>query len=296
MSTALARPSIDEANLESVRQRPAAALRPYVAWYIGYRQSGIEPGTHRGLPSPYLTLIVTLDDPLVMAGHPDPRQAPGAYETLVGGLHTAHALIAHPGRQSGIQLALEPLGARALLGLPAGELANLDLAATDIFGPLADELHARVRLAPTWPARFAVLDDVLLRRLDPSRAPAAEVSEAWRLLAVSGGNLAIGELADSVGWSARHLAERLRVETGLSPKAVGRVMRFDRARHALAQRVGSGKPAALADLAVSYGYCDQAHLAREFRDLAGCAPSVWLSEELRNVQAGATDDDSDWFV
>jgi len=116
------------------------------------------------------------------------------------------------------------------------------------------------------------------------------------LLAVSGGNLAIGELADAVGWSARHLAERLRVETGLSPKAVGRVMRFDRARHALAQRVGSGKPAALADLAVSYGYCDQAHLAREFRDLAGCAPSVWLSEELRNVQAGATDDDPDWFA
>jgi hypothetical protein len=26
----------------------------------------------RGLPSPYLTLILTLDEPLVVAAHPDP--------------------------------------------------------------------------------------------------------------------------------------------------------------------------------------------------------------------------------
>ena len=66
-------------------------------------------------------------------------------------------------------------------------------------------------------------------------------------------------------------------------------MRFDRARRALQQRVAAGKPAALADLAASCGYYDQAHLAREFRDLAGCAPSAWLAEEFRNVQAGATE-------
>ena len=43
----------------------------------------------------------------------------------------------------------------------------------------------------------------------------------------------------------------------------------------------------LADLAVACGYFDQAHLAREFRALAGCPPSQWLAEEFRNVQAGA---------
>jgi AraC-like DNA-binding protein len=279
-----------------VRQRPVAALRPYVAWYSGYCQSGLAPGTHRGLPSPYLTFILTLHDPLEMAGHPDPRQSPGVYDTLIGGLHTSPALIAHPGRQSGIQIALEPLGARALLGLPAGELASLDTSAEDIFGPLANELQARVRLAPSWPARFAVLDELLLRRLEPTRAPAAEVVEAWRMLVQAEGNVLVGELADAVGWSSRHLAERFRTETGLSPKAAGRVIRFDRARRHLASQVAAGRPAALADLAVGHGYCDQAHLAREFRELAGCAPSVWLAHELRNVQAAALDDGADWAL
>src|SRR5579875_364373 len=105
---------------EAVRYRPPAALRPLVTWCSGYRQNGQPPARHRGLPSPYLTLIVTLDEPLTVAGHPDPRQPADRYDVLVGGLHTSPALVTHDGRQSGIQLQVTPLGARALFGLPAG--------------------------------------------------------------------------------------------------------------------------------------------------------------------------------
>ncbi|MEV4327095.1 hypothetical protein AB0J37_33085, partial [Microbispora rosea] len=89
--TAGKRDERDEARY--LHRRPAPALRPLVAWYSGYREAGVPPATHRGLPSPYLTMIVTLDDPLVVAAHPDPRTPPGAYDTLVGGLHTSPALI-----------------------------------------------------------------------------------------------------------------------------------------------------------------------------------------------------------
>ena len=103
---------------EHCRYVPAEPLRRYVAWYTGYRQRGMPPATHRGLPSPYLTLIFTLDEPLTIVAHPDPGQPPGEYGTLLGGLHSVPALITHAGAQSGIQVALRPLGARALLGLP----------------------------------------------------------------------------------------------------------------------------------------------------------------------------------
>ena len=109
---------------EAVRVAPAPALRRLVAWYSGYRQRGVPVARHRGLPSPWLTLILTLDEPLSVAAHPDPADAPGEYATLLGGLHLAPAHIEIPGRQSGIQLAISPLGARVLLGLPAGELAG----------------------------------------------------------------------------------------------------------------------------------------------------------------------------
>ena len=70
---------------ESARAAPAAPLRGLVAWYSGYRQEGVPPGRHRGLPSPYLTLIITLDDPLTVSAHPDPADPPGEYVTWPAG-------------------------------------------------------------------------------------------------------------------------------------------------------------------------------------------------------------------
>ena len=306
---------------EHHRYIPAEPLRRYVAAYTGYRQRGLAPARHRGLPSPYLTLIFTLDEPLTVEVHPDPGQPPGEFGTLLGGLHSVPALITHAGAQSGIQVALRPLGARALLGLPAGEIAALDLPAEAVLGDVCAELRDRLRAAAGWPERFAVLDEILLRRAGlrsaglgwaglgsaglrsaglrsaglrsaglgwagPSPGIAPEVSWAWRQLLRAGGALHVSELAAGTGWSGRHLTSRFRAEIGLTPKAAARVIRFDRARKLLVRKLTAGGDYLLADLAADCGYFDQAHLAREFRALAGCPPSQWLAEEFRNVQAG----------
>ena len=78
---------------EHRRYLPGEPLRRYVAGYTGYRQRGLPPARHRGLPSPYLTLIFTLDEPLSIEAHPDPGQPPGEFRALLGGLHSAPALI-----------------------------------------------------------------------------------------------------------------------------------------------------------------------------------------------------------
>ncbi|MEQ7126049.1 helix-turn-helix domain-containing protein [Actinopolymorpha sp. B11F2] len=280
---------------EWVSRRPSPALRPFVAEYVGYLQAGRAPGIHRGLPSPYLTLIVTLDEPVTIAAHPDPAIPPGRYDTLIGGLHTAPALISHEGRQSGIQLALNPCGARALLGLPAGELASVDVDGTEILGSLANELHERIRTAAAWPRRLAILDELLLRRLDqlghhrdhhPARPFPPELLHAWRRLLASGGTSSVAEVAQEVGWSDRYLARHFRTEIGLTPKVAARVIRFDRTRRILQRHATPADDSGpnLATLAAESGYYDQAHLAREFRSLAGCPPSRWLAEEFGNFQ------------
>jgi AraC-like DNA-binding protein len=280
---------------EHVRHVPAAPLRPYLAMCTGFRQAGTEPGRHRGLPSPYLTVIFTLDEPLVIAAHPDPAQRPGSFDTLVGGLHTVPALITHQGWQSGIQLGLSPLGARALLGVPAGELAGIDVHGADVFGKLAGQVHDQLRGLRSWPERFALLEQMLLDRLQAADATAgvsaavsSEVSHAWRQLLKTGGRTSASELAAQTGWSDRYLRTRFRLETGIGPKGAARVIRFDSVRRRLMGRLSAGQPLDLADLAASGGYFDQAHLDRDFRQFAGCPPTTWLAEEFRNFQAGPT--------
>jgi AraC-like DNA-binding protein len=270
---------------EHVQGRPAPRLRSYVPFYSGYRQDGVAPAVHRGLPSPYLTLIFTLDDPLVVARHPDPRQTAGRYDSLAGGLHLTPALITHDGRQSGVQVTVSPLGCRALFGLPAAELRDQDVDAAELFGRhVVDEVRHGLLTAPDWPRRFAVLDTVLTRVVrDHEVAPQI----AYALKRVQTPSVSVAKLADEVGWSGRYLTDRFRAEIGLRPKEAARVARFDRARRAL-------RPSArLADIAAAHGFADQSHFVREFHAFAGCTPSRWIADEFGFIQslgaAGAND-------
>lgn len=267
---------------EAVAARPAGPLRAVVAEHHGYRQRAMPPARHVGMPSPYLTLIFTLDEPLQLVQHVRPDQQPGEYRTVLGGLHTTPAVIEHGGAQSGIQLSVSPLGARALFGAPAGVLAGLSLEASDLLGRLGDDLQERIRTASTWRDRFRLLDEGLGRRVDLDLRPPDEVRRAWRLLCSSGGRVRIADVAAEVGWSERHLAARFRTEIGLTPKTAARVIRFDRARHLVPHRSG-------ADVAASCGYADQPHLVRDFVEFTGLTPSAWLGAEVGNLQAIGVD-------
>jgi AraC-like DNA-binding protein len=267
---------------EHAGRAAAPSLRPLVSWYAGYRQAGVAPRRHRGLPSPLLTFILTLDEPLVIAAHPDPRQPAATYDTLLGGLHTMPALVTHDGSWSGVQLGLTPLGARMLLGVPAASVANWDAEATDVVGGFATRLREVVAARPDWAGRFAALDELLSRRAaeaeaDRVREVRPEVRYGWRRLRETGGAVGVAELAAETGLSARRLGSLFQAEFGLAPKEAGRVFRFDRARRLIGRGVAAG--GTLAGLAAECGYYDQAHLAREFRSLAGCPPSQWLAEE-----------------
>ncbi|WP_201776698.1 helix-turn-helix domain-containing protein [Allosalinactinospora lopnorensis] len=115
-------------------------------------------------------------------------------------------------------------------------------------------------------------------------AVAHEVSRAWNRLVVTEGRLAVDELAREVGWSRRHLTQRFHGELGLTPKAAGRVLRFERAVRLLRRSA----PPGLAEIAHACGYYDQAHMNREWRALAGRSPTGWLAEELPNIQDGTS--------
>jgi AraC-like DNA-binding protein len=259
--------------MEGAEVRPPERLAPLVARYAGYRYEGMRPGTHLGLPSPYLTVVISLGKPT--------RMPEDAFPALAGGLHMRAVPIEHDGDQYGVQLSLTPDGARSLLGMPAAELTSAVVPLDRLLGTRADELIERLGETNAWPARFALLDEVLSRRAGRLPAPAPELRHAWRSLVRRGGRVRIADLAREVGWSRRHLAGRFTAEYGLTPKEAARVMRFERATRLLKR---PDRPS-FATVAAACGYYDQAHLAREWNDLAGCPPSAWLTgEELPFVQ------------
>lgn len=262
-----------------VEARPDPALRPYVTGYAGFELRGFPPGVHLGTPGRSLTVVVSLSEPLDVVGADGAAPRTGRFGAVAGGLTSRSVAIRHDGDQHGVRLAVTPLGARALFGMPSAELAHDVVHLDDVLGRLGAELVDRVRGAATWPDRFGALDAVLARAARPRGAGTAvrpEVEEAWRRLVLHRGRVRIGSLAADLGWSRRNLGDRFRQEIGLTPKAAARVLRFEHA-HALAT---AAEPRSWADISVRAGYADQAHLVRDWRAFTGRAPTAWRRGEV----------------
>jgi AraC-like DNA-binding protein len=221
-------------------------------------------------------LVLSFGPPIDIVSMPDPGWTPRSFTSFVCGPQVGPTLTRYRGLQYGIGVDLTPIGAYLLLGgLPLRQLAGNVVDLTDLPGAM-DDLVGRLAEAATWQRRFALLDTFFAGRLAESPRLAGELTWAWGELRRTGGQVRVGELVERIGWSSRHFAARFEDVFGLAPKAVARVLRFDRARRLLLS------PAAppLSELAVTCGYYDQSHFIREFKALCGRSPGAYRAAQL----------------
>ncbi|MGZ4304381.1 MAG: helix-turn-helix domain-containing protein [Solirubrobacteraceae bacterium] len=248
----------------------APALRGVVHRAADFHERA-EPLRRLESPLAGVVLIVSLGPDMEIDG-----RATGSF---VAGVWDRPTVTGHYGEQAGYQLYLDLIGARRLLGVPACELTNRLIPLEDILGSLAVELNERLAEAPDASRRHAIAQHLLTARLSDRPAAAPEIDHALARLRATRGGENIETIAMEVGWSRRHLATRFREAVGLSPKALGRLIRVEHA----ATRVRAGEP--LADIAYAGGYADQSHFNRDFRDLVGCTPTQFPFVQDMSVAA-----------
>ena len=259
----------ERGSWELVQRAPHPLLRPYVrSGYEGFRQAMRAPVRRLEMPHAGIVLIIGLGPAIDVDG--------ASHTSFVAGLYDAPVVVTDDGHQACVQVNLTPLGARMLLGIPMRELSGQTIALDDMLDRELPELLAALR---DWPARFAALDVVLLRRLREARKPRPDVAYAWSRLDAARGRVPVAELCRELGCSGRHLSARFGEEVGMTPKAFSRVLRFERAAALLAAGTAPSEAAA------ACGFSDQPHLNREFRALAGRTP-VAFATSVRNVQDG----------
>ena len=145
------------------------------------------------------------------------------------------------------------------LGLPAYELRDLQMPLRELFpaceaGRIADQV---------WRGELPSFLD-----------PGVRERRVEHALASLRRQTRVGAIAEDLGVSARHLRRLVLAHTGLEPRTLSRIMRFQRFLD-LSDR--AAEPF-LADLAARAGYADQAHLTREVRALSGLTPTALLAE------------------
>ena len=135
------------------------------------------------------------------------------------------------------------------------------------FAACLAQLTQVVRGAPSCTSILKILDEFLD---DEPKQTKARSSEVHGFLEVAPSETKVAGLATRLGRSTRTLQRKIRTFTGLSPKQLLAVERFDRAVHIL-----PATNAKLAHVAGDLMFADQAHLGREFRRHAGLSPGAF---------------------
>lgn len=151
-----------------------------------------------------------------------------------------------------------------LLGVPADELVGGRESLPDVIGSAAAR---RAFDAARGPDDVAAIAAALAARARPRFAPPPAVT---RLL-VEGRS--VTEVSDATGIGVRALHRLSLRAYGYGPKTLARILRLQRAVHAMR----AGVP--LATAAAAAGYADQPHMSRDVRALTGVSPSVLVGSD-----------------
>jgi AraC-like DNA-binding protein len=248
---------------------PDPVLADAVRSFAYYRNPDAPLRLERSVPSGAVSLMVNLaEDEFRTWDCHDGQARPVAFGgAVLMGARSTPIVIDTDEQRHLVSVEFHWGGAAAFLGLPVEELRE-DLVGLDqLWGRAGALLRERICEAPD-PLR--VLQDELLAQLrhaprpDPGvRLAVAELQRGQPVQAV----------ADRLGWTGKRLLRTFRGTVGLTPKRFARVQRLQRVLRGLPR----GEAVDWAGIAARHGYCDQAHLIGEFRELAGITPGAYLA-------------------
>ena len=176
-------------------------------------------------------------------------------------------VIASTGRVSMVGARFAAGAFRRVLPIPQHQLARRIIDLDSIWPHWTREATDRVAAASDDAARLHEFECALERLVPIDDATPRSMRAAVAHLRVTAGRGSIERLARDIGISRRQFERRFQDDVGLSPRLFARILKFQRAFHALDHESG-------AMVAARCGYVDQAHMVREIRRFAGQTPTA----------------------
>ena len=158
-----------------------------------------------------------------------------------------------------------------------GKFNNMVADAADILGQPVRLLHVQL-LEANEQTRIALVEKFLLQRLAANQKRSYQADRVAGILSTIYGvpdENNINEIASTHNMTGRNLNKLLNRYTGLSPKLVGKINRFQQSLRLIARKNQS-----LTGIAYDCGYFDQSHFIRDFKSFTGVTPSAYLENKF----------------
>lgn len=197
--------------------------------------------------------------------------------TIIVGQTLRQTTIAPLGRIKLFGVRFQTAGAQMFFDFPLNELSDRIEAPETVLGATGKYLEERINLAASTKERLAVIENMIVERLALKNGFDFAMARAAKIIETANGLISVEELSKQVGIGSRHLERKFRQKIGLSPKSLCRIIRLQ----TLLNVLKTNRAKSWTELTMDFGYFDQAHLIRDFKQFTGKTPLTYLAENGR---------------
>ncbi|MBM7620938.1 AraC-like DNA-binding protein [Bacillus tianshenii] len=254
-------------------KRPDKRLQPWVEcyWHVQLH-TGKEGKRETILPNGKVEMIFALEGDYRVGN----RRTYRMKHAWLSGLQEEPLHIEYNGASNLIGIRFHPSGLFPFLHIPISETVNEVEPLEMIWGSFAAEIFENLSETGTIGDIFCKLDNYLQRKINGEKENQHSLIKKLINEISIMPTLSFSLLAEEMGYSERHLNRIFKDMTGISPKLLAQIFRFEKASMELFKSPAGSVGSAAMDL----GYYDQSHFIREFKRFSGMTPGEYKKKAI----------------
>ena len=255
---------------------PPKALQPYVKQYLFAVKDFEVENTFPIIPTGYPALLLYLEQKNGgIAKYYQPFQKTiNLNEFYLYGLTTESFWVEVTGEFKLFIIVLNPTTLNTLLKQSAAVITNTIIPLSNL-GLDSTLVVEQLLAAQNLLQQLTVLDAFLLKLFNRPINKIDEVDSALYHILTSSGLISLPEIQKRERVSTRTLQRKFTERIGVNPKAYLRLVRF----RSMMQFISIHPQISWLDLTYHFGYYDQSHLIKDFRNYTGQCPNIFLQTD-----------------
>lgn len=167
---------------------------------------------------------------------------------------------------------LYPYAIPALFNISASDVSDELPDLHSFLGTEGKELEEKIMSSRTNNERLRLLSSFLFSKLAKKKVAYPRLHSCVKTILQLNGKVNIEKIASDACLSTRQFERRFKELAGFSPKLYSRITRFQAIFNSL-----NSDHVNLSQIAYQFGYYDQSHFVKDFREFSGYNPSEFLS-------------------
>ncbi len=255
-----------------------APLKAYIESIFYFKGFKPDHSIERVVPTGHLFIIFELDGLERNTFDNGTLKPNGNFRNVwVSGMHKNYLSISAHQDSEMFVIQFKTKGAYPFVKTPIHELNNKVITAEQLFGDEILALRTQLLHTEVPQKKFEHAENWLLKRFESSKSAPKEavaVLEQIQAKPISESKAII----DSYPNSQKHLIHQFKKYFGLTPKVFHRIFRFNE----ILKHIQNKQQLKWTDITYEFGYTDQSHFIKEFKEFSGFNPQEFINADFHN--------------